>query len=308
MQKKLNFKFICFLFFLFFSLCFASLSYAKRVILFKVPNYKWWYGCAPTAVGMLLGYYDIFGYAGLRYDNLIPNGRAKFNTFPSKQGEWQYNVQYIIASPEHVEDFYRNRFGAKGDDAPPPYHEFNSLADFMGTSQDSVGNRNGFTSFFFSSSPIYVSTIYRLGYQKGSGLYGIWKYIDSCGYGTHDPAHDKTMFNQYVDTYVSGGFSFNDFMSEINSGRPVIIHLKGHVMLGYGYNTDGQVVYVRDTWSPRIHTMTWGGEYHGRKQIGVTCIHITGGTPVPIPASVLLILFCLLLIFLFKKKFYHKLF
>ncbi len=266
-----------------------SVLQAKQVILSDVPDYKWWYGCSPTAVGMLIGYYDIHGYDGLRYDNLVPGGKAELSTFESIPGKWQYNVQYIIASPEHIADFYREGYGAKGDDAPPPYHDFNSLADFMGTSQDSVDNPNGFTGFFLSSSRLYIADIYNLRLQTGSGLYGIWKYIDSCGYGTHDPAHDKTMFSQYVDTYVSGGFSFNDFMSEIDSGRPVIIHVEGHTMLGYGYDTEGQIIYIHDTWTPGPHTMTWGGEYHGRKQIGVTCIHITGGTPVPIPSSIILI-------------------
>ena len=31
------------------------------------PNYDWWYGCSPTSAGMLMGYYDNNGYAGLNY-------------------------------------------------------------------------------------------------------------------------------------------------------------------------------------------------------------------------------------------------
>ena len=288
-------------FLLFFVL--VGISYAKQVILLEVPDYDWWYGCSPTAAGILIGYYDIHGYDGLRYDNLVPGGKAELSTFPSTEGVWQYKAQYAIASPEHVADFYREGYGAKGDDAPPPHHDFNCLADFMGTSQDSAGNSNGATTFWFytNGSPLYVADIYSLGLENSSGLYGIWEYINYRGYGTHDPANDKTMFNQYVDTYVSGGFSFNDFMSEIDSGRPVIIHLEEHSMLGYGYDTEGNIIYIHDTWNEGDHTMTWGGTYGGMKLIGVTCVHITGGSPVPIPNSIMLIGSGILLIFVRRK-------
>ena len=283
----------------------VSALYAKQVILSEVPDYQWWYGCAPTAAGMLVGYYDIHGYDGLRYDNLVPGGKAELSTFPSIPGVWQYKAQYAIASPEHVKEFYRAGYGKSGDDVDPPYHDFNCLADFMGTSQDSVGNSNGATTFWFytDGSPLYVADIYRLGLQDSSGLYGIWEYINYRGYGTHDPANDKTMFNQYVDTYVSGGFSFADFMSEIDRGRPVIIHLEGHSMLGYGYDdTEGNnIIYVHDTWKPGNHTMTWGGVYGGMELIGVTCVHLTGGSPVPIPQSIMLISSGILLIFVRRK-------
>ncbi len=295
-------KLVSMVFFLFFVL--IGISYAKQVILSEVPDYGWWYGCAPTSAGMLIGYYDIHGYNGLRYNNLVPGGKAELSTFPSTAGVWQYRAQYAIASPEHVKDFYRGGYGASGDDVDPPYHEFNSLADFMGTSQDSAGNSNGTTTFWFytNGSPLYVADIYTLGLKDSSGLYGIWEYIDYRGYGTHDSLNDKTMFNQYVDTYVSGGFSFNDFMSEINSGRPVIIHLNGHAMLGYGYDTEGNIIYVHDTWSPGDHTMTWGGTYGGMEFIGVTCVHLTGGSPVPIPNSIMLIGSGLFLLLIFVRR------
>lgn len=301
-KKKRSFKFASIVFiFIFFA--FIGISYAQPVILSDVPDYEWWYGCSPTAAGMLIGYYDIHGYQGLRYDNLVPGGEAELSTFPSTEGEWEYNAQYAIASPEHVNDFYIKGNGESGDDALPPYHEFNCLADFMGTSQDSAGNPNGATTFYFSQdgSPLYVADIYRLDLQNSSGLYGIWEYIDYRGYGTHDPANDYTMFNQYVDTYVSGGFSFADFVSEIDSGRPVIIHLDGHSMLGYGYDTEEKLIYVHDTWDPGPHTMRWGGTYGGMELMGVTCVHLTGGSPVPIPHSIMLLGSGILLIFVRRK-------
>ena len=40
-----------------------------------VPSYLWRHGCGPTAVGMVIGYYDILGY-----DDLIP-GSAVTQTY-----------------------------------------------------------------------------------------------------------------------------------------------------------------------------------------------------------------------------------
>jgi len=109
------------------------------------------------------------------------------------------------------------------------------------------------------------------------------------------------MFNQLVNTYVPGGFSFSDFMEEIDNGRSVIIHLEEHSMLGYGYDPDGFIIYVHDTWSPGPHTMTWGGTYGGMELMGVTCVHLTGGSPVPIPHSIMLLGSGILLIFVRRK-------
>ena len=46
------------------------------------PAYDWWYGCSPTSAGMMMGYYDIHGYAGQSYANLVPGGTAENSTFP----------------------------------------------------------------------------------------------------------------------------------------------------------------------------------------------------------------------------------
>ena len=33
-------------------------------------DYDWWYGCSPTAAGMIMGHYDRNGYGTLNLDNL----------------------------------------------------------------------------------------------------------------------------------------------------------------------------------------------------------------------------------------------
>ncbi len=45
-------------------------------------------------------------------------------------------------------------------------------------------------------------------------------------------------------------------------------------MLGYGYNTTGQIVYIHDTWDYSDHQMTWGATYSGLQHYGVTVLQL----------------------------------
>ena len=243
----------------------------------NVPDYAWWYGCSPTSAGMLMGYYDINGYAGLHYSNLVPGGVADMNTF----GTPGALVDYIIASPGHARDYWTG-YGNKGDDPHPNgSHPFNCLADFMGTNQDSRGNSDGNTTFYFllSGGRVTAQLIEEAGRAHTSGMHGIGDYVWYAGYGSG-------LFNQYIQGYDGNtlGFTWQQYKNEIDAGRPVIIQLDGHSMLGYGYSGDS-TVYVHDTWAGGTHTMTWGGIYtspDGTQQLphqGVTCFIPYGGTP-----------------------------
>jgi len=61
------------------------------------PSYGWWYGCTATSAGMMMGYYDINGYGGLNYGNLVPGEVAEATTFLIPNN-WNYKVNNIIAS------------------------------------------------------------------------------------------------------------------------------------------------------------------------------------------------------------------
>jgi hypothetical protein len=130
----------------------------------------------------------------------------------------------------------------------------------------------------------------------------MWEYIDYAGYGAGNP--DSNLFNQYVDTHIGfNGFSFADYMEEIDEGRVVMIHVDDHSMLGYGYDDVSNTIYLYDTWNPGLHTMTWGGYYNGLRLYGVTCFTPTGGNaPVPEPFTILLLSFGLISLVRFMKK------
>jgi len=227
----------------------------------------------------MMGYYDINGYDGLRYDNLVPGGTAELNTF----GDPYALANQVIASSGHISDFYSQGYLASGDDVSAPYHSFDSLADFMGTSQDAYSNPNGSTALynFGNGSPLTYNDAVSYGIAESSGMYGIYEYVTYAGYGVN------TLYNQYTDNYKLAGFTLEDFQNEIDNDRVVLLHVTGHTMFGYGY--DGDTIYFHDTWDADPHTMTWGTSYAGLDLQGVTAMELTGGTPVPEPgASVLL--------------------
>jgi len=259
------------------------------VILSDAPDYAWWYGCSPTSVGMLMGYYDRHGYDGLLYPDLVPGGVAELNTY----GGGSYLVNDIIASSGHIADFYSDApppgddapyYGDSGDDVEEPWHSFDCLADFMGTSQDAADNSNGATRWwnYTDGTKLTDTALFAMGpdYWSTSGLCGITEYVEYVGY-------EGTGYNQYVDSYVSGGFGFDDYRGEIDAGRPVLIHLAGHTMFGYGYDETTNEIILHDTWSEGEHRMTWGGSYGGMELQAVTVYQVSGGVPEPVGLSLL---------------------
>lgn len=252
------------------------------------PSYYWWYGCSPTAAGMMLGLYDRNGYKGQSFSNLIAGGSAESTTFPSTAGTWQYLAQYAIASPGNVSDYYRNGYNASGDDVVGAHHANNSLADFMGTSQDYYGNSNGGSAFYYFSNGTKLTYQMDVAYHlDGTGtnssgvhtldaMYGLTRYVASRGYTV---ANAYTQVSSNVST---AGFTFNNFKNEIDQGRAVLIQVTGHTMLGFGYNDNG-TINIYDTWSQAANTMSWGGTYSGMSMWGVTVLDLAVPEPGTLP-------------------------
>ena len=238
---------------------------AAAVELSNTANYEWYYGCSPTAAGMMMGHYDRNGYLGQSFANLVPGGVAEATTF----GVTGPLVNSIIASQGHIDDFYSAGTGGSGDDTTGPVHAFNSLADFMGTSQDSAYNANGETYFYYwnDGSPLTTIDLEFNGIQDEDGMYGIGEYVNYAGYDFDG------LYTQLIDAEATLGFTYSQYQAEIDAGRPVMVHLDGHTMFGYGYDASQGQVYVYDTFAPDGQTpgnMTWGGSYDGMAQWGVT--------------------------------------
>lgn len=284
------------------------------------PSYDWWYGCSPTSAGMMIGYYDRYGYAGLSYSNLVPGGLAETTTFLASN-QWNYLVKNIIASQGYVNDFYRyadgtpdtttsgnGAYGISGDDRTAT-HSFNCLADFMGTSQDLVGNVNGATTFYYfnNGARFYARDAAYYGVSNQDGMFGMDEYLRYAGYGTGQIANDTNFFTQHIySPSFPLGFTFANYKAEIDAGRVVMIQVKDHSMFGFGYNDAGQLIYFYDTWDDSEHSMTWGGSYAGLDQWGVVCFTPIGGSAVPLPSTLLFMVSGLAVLAGWKGRFRQK--
>jgi hypothetical protein len=69
------------------------------------------------------------------------------------------------------------------------------------------------------------------------------------------------------------------FKAQIDAGRPVMLNLAGHTIVGIGYDTATNTVYLHDTWDYLTHTMTWGGSYSGMKLQSVSIVNLATSAP-----------------------------
>jgi hypothetical protein len=250
------------------------------VALSSPGDYSWWYGCSPTSAGMIMGHYDVCGYNGGSYGNLVKGGNAENSTY----GDGSYLANDAIASSGHIHDFYSGGYNATGDDISPPTHSFDCLADFMGTSQDGLGGGGGWTTFYYwtNGKAFTAADAFNNGVSNKDGMYGIGEYLRYAGYDA------ATLYTQLIySANAPLGFTFEQYKAEIDAGRPVIIQVDGHSMYGYGYSntaTTAPTILLHDTWSEGEHSMVWGGSYSGMQQWGVVCV-----TPIPEPATMSLL-------------------
>ncbi len=263
----------------------------------------WWYGCGPTSAGMLMAYYDINGYGGYTYDNLVPGGTPTpaLGAYPNGQ-----LLRNIIASEGHQRDYYNaatygyNNGGGEtslgydvaGDDLPVPTHADDCLADFMGTSRDSDGGSNGCTQLYVNDTGVrfdYTGGLLDLGAGLGvirDVCYGIQAYVEYCGYSLASSFTQNT--DIYCDTHNldAEGFGFADYCAEIDAGRPMLIgmvgDIGGHLVLGIGYDETSSTLEYLNTWDGDIHSMAWDGTLLDMSLYAVYGMELA---PVPEPAA-----------------------
>jgi hypothetical protein len=99
------------------------------------------------------------------------------------------------------------------------------------------------------------------------GTLGRKQFYQARGYTVTD------CYYQSTDNIIPGGFSFAQYKAEIDAGRPVMINLTGHTIVGVGY-ADPNTVYLNDTWNSLTHSMTWGGSYSSMNMEGVSIVNL----------------------------------
>lgn len=242
-----------------------------------MPKAEYMYGCMPTAVGMLLGYYDLYGYQGTSMSNIIA-GTVKVESRGTDGNAYDMDafdtaLGKAIASEGYKKRFYGTspetelRYTYKSDTTELNTSEWDCLADYLGTGQYWRGNGDKATTVTSGSlddvdkvtmvGTINSGSITRtIPWRNTSMQYGLELYVKSRGYSLD---RKKTgSFN--VDTN-GGSFTFEDFKKEIDAGRPVIVSITGHAMVAYGYNPNTKEIIFDDCYDAD-QRMTWGGTYY----------------------------------------------
>lgn len=263
----------------------VSSNATGTVTISNVPALSWVFGCATTSAAMMFGYYDNIGYPEMY------SGPANSGVFPMNNSIWgstTINDEYRALCPlsatmvgldgrtikGHVDDYWVKYNSSASDpyiDAWPEHTHGDCTGDFMGTNQSAKGNSDGSTTFYFYTDGTPLEDYYQADYiGKRDGCHGLKLFSESRGTSV------ITNYSQYIIGYggLTSGFSYTDFKNEIDAGRPVLIHVEGHTMLGFGYNTIGSIIYLHDTWDYDDHSMTWGGTYDGMQQFAVTVLQL----------------------------------
>ncbi|HOU08293.1 MAG TPA: fibronectin type III domain-containing protein [Caldisericia bacterium] len=252
-----------------------------------VPGFDWCYGCSATSAAMMMGYYDNNGFPDM-YKGPTNNGVC-----PMNNQSWGYGKCPLSATMQsldqrknrgHVDDFWVDTYSSE----PDPYitngwvmHALGDCTgDYMGTNQSKYGNIDGGTMFWEDDVGDKLSDFDDYEPTYRDGCHGMKLFVQSRGYTVLE---NFTQRIKGKGTDPNKGFTFDDFKAEIDAGRPVMIQVTSHSMLGYGYDTsDGtNKIYIRDTWDYAAHTMTWGGSYSsmGLQHYAVTVLKLKSATP-----------------------------
>jgi hypothetical protein len=257
-----------------------------------VPAFDWVMGCTATSAAMIAGYYDRTAYpnmyTGPANGGVVPLDNSIWGTWMDGAGD-TYGQTPLSATRQGLDG--RSTFGHIDDywveydsSDPDPFignwteHTYGeSTGDYMKTNQSTYLNVDGSTWVYGydSSTPLTCSDMEFYEVDDEDGTYG-WKlFYESRGYTV------TTCYNQKTDNQYVGGFSFDDYKAEIDAGRPVMIHVEGHTMVGVGYDDVENTVYLHDTWDYATHSMTWGGTYgdppYDMEMISVSIVHLEPG-------------------------------
>lgn len=256
----------------------------------SVPAYKWSFGCSATSGAMIAAYHDRSGwpnmYTGPTGGGVMPMDSSGWGTWKDGAGD-TYAQCPLTASRNGLDgrssrgsiDDYWIEYGSSAGD---PYithgwmqHTYgDAIGDYMKTSQSQYGNVDGATAFYnweSSSGPFNCADMPGYGVTDDGSL-GRKLFYEARGYTV------TTCYNQKTNN-IGGGFTFAMYKAEIDAGRPVMINLAGHTVVGVGYDDSGSKVYIHDTWDFNTYSMTWGGSYAGMAMQSVSIVNVGCAPP-----------------------------
>ena len=244
---------------------------------YTVPQGEYMYGCTPTVVGMLLGYYDLFGYQGYNASDLI-EGTVELNARGLDGDAYDMDAFDTALGRATASQEYVARFVGTSAEQEYPWtfvedttelntSAWNCLADYLGTGQFWRGNGDLSTMMYYTTLEEISDYDHTSECTDGNitvevpdkysdFLYGLSLYVQDKGYRLDAQASrtEKTDNN-------GGSFTFEDYQAEIDAGHPVIISVVNHAMLGYGYDPMTREIIFDDTYHHDCR-MEWGGSYY----------------------------------------------
>lgn len=211
----------------------APAAAAGEAVVGDVPSYIWYYGCGPTAAGMIVGYWDAHGYP-----DLITAGDGTNSWTTNQQA-----VKDMIASPGHFRDYWPtpDRVPSEED----PYHADDCVADFMSGSRDPLKAGESYDTF------------------QRLGLTG---YAEDAGYG-------REAGYSFDSPCVSVGNLWDPFVASIDAARPVELFVDStadgkadHFVTAIGYDdTPGAFRYAcYNTYDHEVHWYAFACVAKGR--------------------------------------------
>ena len=251
-----------------------------------VPTYRWVLGCSSVSAAMIAAYYDRNGfphiYTGPTNGGVMPLDSSYWPTWTD--GHQIYPNLPLAGSHQGVDgrtargslDDYWMYYGSTDND---PFisqgwnqHSWgDAIGDYMRTSQSASNNSDGSTCFYnYPGSATRLTCDDMTSYliHTNDGTYGRKLFYEARGYKVIE------CYNQNTDNNVEGGFSFDQFKAEIDANRPVLLNLKGHSVVGVGYDDYNATVYINDTWDYNNHAMKWGGSYAGMPLMSVSIVNL----------------------------------
>jgi hypothetical protein len=213
----------------------------------SVPAYLWHDGCAPTSVGMVIGYYDSWGLPDLI------KGDAKTQTDSVNQAIASHGTSL---NPRHYEDYAlpidSKTTGVLTDRSVLPEqnrHTNDSIADFMRTSWSSAKHLYGWSSFN-DVGPAFVSYI-KMIYPNLSPTY-----------------NNYYMGNNYLGSILTWSIITNEIDNKRPMGLLVDSDADGytdHFVTVVGYRDNpSQQVGCYDTWYRSIRWIDFMSMAEGR--------------------------------------------
>lgn len=206
---------------------------AAETVISGVPPYLWRHGCGPTAVGMVVGYYDAKGYSLIDGDALNQTGSVNQaiasggddSTNPLPPSSAQHFEDYAL--PYDGTDVTTDAYVTAGRKA----HVNNSVADYMNTSRSTLGLKYG------------------------------WSYDNDLETGLVGFVQQKASTITVRNTYYPGSYmSWSVLTQEINAQRPMVFLVDtdgdggtDHFVTVIGYRESPTRQYASwDTWSTTI--------------------------------------------------------